>query len=131
MSEELYWLMLTAGVTAIFWMPYAMDWIIQRGPLGAMGNPSASDPARHAWADRAKRAHYNSVENLVTFAPLVIVAHLAGISTTTTILACQIYFWTRLAYYPVYTAGIPVLRTLLFIASNVAQLILLYTLLTA
>jgi len=130
MTNELYWLAMTAGVTALFWMPYATDWIIQRGPMGAMGNPAASDPQRHGWADRAKRAHYNSVENLVAFAPLVLVASIAGISNATTLLACKLYFWARLAYYPVYSAGIPVVRTMLFMTGFVAQMMMFYALLT-
>jgi len=120
---------MTAGITALFWMPYATDWIIQRGPMGAMGNPGKNDPDRRLWADRAKRAHYNSVENLVTFAPLILVLNAAGISTPTTVLAAEFYFWVRLVYYPVYTAGIPVIRTLLFIAGFVAQMMLFYVLL--
>lgn len=129
MTQELYWLILTAGVTALFWLPYATDWIIQRGLMGAMGNPGNSDPARHGWADRAKRAHYNSVENLVTLVPLVLAVHLSGVSSAFTVLAVKIYFWARLAYYPVYAIGIPVIRTLLFITGFVAQMMLLYKLL--
>lgn len=131
MTAELYWLTLTAGVTALFWAPYASDWILQRGPMGAMGNPSAADPARHHWADRAKRAHYNSVENLVAFAPLVLIAQSAGISTTLTVFACKLYFFVRLAYYFVYLAGIPVIRTLLFLTGFAAQMMLCYALLNA
>ncbi len=131
MTPELYWLALTTGVTALFWMPYATDWILQRGPMGAMGNPTPDDPRRHAWADRAKRAHYNTVENLVAFAPLVLIAQAAGVSTATTIFACQLYFWVRLAYYFVYLAGIPVVRTLLFLAGFAAQMLMFHALLSA
>jgi len=131
MTIELYWLTLTCGITALFWMPYTLDWIVQRGPMGAMGNPTKDDPERHLWADRAKRAHYNSVENLVTFVPLVLVMHTIGVSTSMTLFAVKLYFWARLIYYPVYTLGIPVVRTLLFLTGFVAQMILFYALVTA
>jgi uncharacterized MAPEG superfamily protein len=57
-------------------------------------------------------AHANAVENLVLFAPLVLVAHELEISNGTTVAACAVYFWARLAHFIVYTLGIPVLRTL-------------------
>jgi len=131
MSTELYWLALTSGITALFWMPYATDWIIQRGPMGAMDNPTKDDPDRHLWADRAKRAHYNSVENLVAFAPLALIVHAAGISSALTVLAVKLYFWARLAYFPVYAMGIPVVRTLLFMTGFVAQMMLFYAIVAA
>jgi uncharacterized MAPEG superfamily protein len=42
---------------------------------------------------------------------------------------CQLYFWSRLAHAAVYTAGIPVLRTLAFTGGFVAQLALVLALL--
>ena len=59
-------------------------------------------------------AHKNAVENLVVFAPAVLVAHLVGVSSGVTTTAAILYFFARLAHYVVYTAGIPVARTLAF-----------------
>ena len=61
-----------------------------------------------------KAAHYNSVENLVLFATLVLIANAAGISNDTTILVCQVYFWSRLVHLVAYTLAIPWVRTLAF-----------------
>lgn len=68
------------------------------------------------------RAHSNAVENLVIFAPLVLIAAIAGITSSTTIAACQLYFFARLAHYVIYTLGIPFLRTVAFAAGFVAQM---------
>jgi uncharacterized MAPEG superfamily protein len=75
------------------------------------------------------RAQANAVENLVVFAPLVLTAQLAGVHSAATATACMIYFYARLAYAIVYTAGIPVLRTVIFLISFAAQMTLALTLL--
>jgi uncharacterized MAPEG superfamily protein len=83
-----------------------------RGLAGAIGNPSSSDKPQSPWAQRMMAAHDNAVENLVLFAPLVLIANALQISTGTTVAACAVYFWARLAHFVVYALGIPVLRTL-------------------
>jgi uncharacterized MAPEG superfamily protein len=77
------------------------------------------------WAERMKKAHYNSVENLVVFAALVLVAHVAGVSNDTTVMACAVYFWARLVHLVAYTAAIPWVRTLAFFVSWSALVALL------
>lgn len=44
------------------------------------------------WVSRAKKAHYNAIENLIPFAALVIVAHLAGAANEATTAAAIAYF---------------------------------------
>ncbi|HEX7926515.1 MAG TPA: MAPEG family protein, partial [bacterium] len=67
-----------------------------------------------AWAERAKKAHYNAVENLVVFGALVLVASASNKLDNATAMSAMVYFWARLAHYVVYTLGIPWLRTLTF-----------------
>jgi uncharacterized MAPEG superfamily protein len=112
MSKEFFWLMLTIVMTGLMWIPYIVDRAAVRGTAGAMGNPSADDKPQSPWAQRMMAAHANAVENLVLFAPLVLVAHELEISNGTTVAACAVYFWARLAHFIVYTLGIPMLRTL-------------------
>jgi uncharacterized MAPEG superfamily protein len=129
MTKELYWLTLTAAMTAVFWVPYILDRILVRGLMGAMANPSPNDAPQSAWAQRMMNAHTNAVENLVVFAALVLAAKAAGVSTAATVFAAQLYFWARLVHVVVYTAGIPVLRTLSFAGGFVAQVIFVLALL--
>jgi uncharacterized MAPEG superfamily protein len=124
MSKEIFWLVLTVAMTGLFWVPYILDRAVVRGLMGSMANPSPNDKPQSAWAQRAMAAHENAVENLVIFAPLVLVAQALAIATPATALACVLYFWARLAHFVIYTAGIPVLRTLSFVAGFVAQAIL-------
>jgi uncharacterized MAPEG superfamily protein len=68
-------------------------------------------PLLEGWAGRAQRAHRNMLESLAIFAALVLVAQLAGRTNAATALGAQLFFWARVAYAPVYVAGIPWLRT--------------------
>ena len=124
MSTELLWLTLTTLMTALFWVPYILDRIAVRGLAGAMANPSPQDKPQSAWAERAIKAHHNAVENLAVFAALVLTAHLLGISNGLTGAAAVIYFLARLAHFLVFTAGIPVARTLAFAVGWLAQMAL-------
>lgn len=124
MSTELFWLTLTVAMTALFWIPYILDRIAVRGLMGAMDNPRPDAVPQSPWAQRTMAAHTNAVENLVVFAPLVLTAQALGISTGTTVSACIIYFWARLAHFVIYALGIPVLRTLSFAVGFIAQAML-------
>jgi uncharacterized MAPEG superfamily protein len=114
MSREIYWLALTLGLTLLFWVPYVLNRMVVRGIGGTMANPKPADTPLSPWAERAKAAHANAIENLALFAPAALAVHVLGAGDATTAFACALYFFSRLAHFVVYTAGIPVLRTLAF-----------------
>jgi uncharacterized MAPEG superfamily protein len=124
LTPELDVLALVATATLLMWLPYIGARLVTRGPVRAMDNPDPADPPDPAWADRARRAHANAVENLAVFAPLVVILALAGASTPVTVLASKVYLGARLAHYGVYTAGIPVVRTLAFGVGAAATLVI-------
>lgn len=121
-TPELYYMALAALATALMWIPYMLARILTRGPMRTLGNPADPNaPPDPAWAERARRAHTNAVENLAVFAPLVVILALTGASTPATVLASKTYLGARLVHYVVYTAGIPVIRTLAFAAGFAAM----------
>lgn len=124
MTAELMWLTLTVILTGVLWIPYILDRIMVRGLMGAMANPKRGDKPQSAWAQRLYFAQTNAVENLIVFAPLVLILDAEGHSTRGTVIACAAYFWARLAHAIIYTLGIPVLRTLAFAAGFAAQVAL-------
>lgn len=124
MTSELSILLWVTALTAISWVPYILNQLMVRGIADAMGYPDNPKPIAK-WAARAKAAHYNSVENLVVFAALVLIAHAANISSDTTILACQVYFWARVIHYLAYTFAVPWVRTLAFAAGFFCQVTLI------
>lgn len=131
MKPELFWLALTATMTGLFWIPYVLNRAMRRGVPTAFLTPKMEEPSVEAeWAQRAKRAHYNAVENLVVFTALILTAHLTGVSSPTTAFAAALYFWARLGHFVVLTIGIPYVRTVLWTVSWVAEMIIAWQVLS-
>ena len=124
MTRELFWLALTVILTGLLWVPYVLNRIQVRSLSGAMANPSRGDKPLAPWATRLMFAHDNAVENLVIFAPLVLILNAIDYSTQWTALACAVFFWSRVAHILVYTLGLPVFRTLAFTVGFLAQVVL-------
>lgn len=124
LTPELYWLTLTCLLTGLLWVPYILQLIVQLGPVRAIWDPTGAHPHEADWALRAKRAHYNAVENLAVFAPLVLVVTLTGTGTDLTATLAATYFFLRLAHYLIHTAALPVIRTVVFLGGWACQMVL-------
>ena len=124
LTPELYWLTATVALTAVMWVPYVLQLIAQLGLVAAAHDPHHETPPGTRWAQRAKRAHANAVENLAILAPLAITVHVAGAGTSLTATACAVYFLARAGHYIVYVLAVPYLRTLLFAVGVACQAIL-------
>jgi uncharacterized MAPEG superfamily protein len=124
MTRELFWLTLTVIMTGLLWVPYVLNRVTVRGLMGAMANPSRGDKPQSDWATRMMFAHDNAVENLIVFAPLILILNAIDYSSKATVLASAVYFWARLAHLLVYAMGVPVLRTLAFTVGFIAQAVL-------
>ena len=72
------------------------------------------------WGQRANRAHINAVETFAPFAALVLIAHVAGKENGMTAFWAIAFFWLRLIHAIVYLAGLPFIRTLVFVLGFVA-----------
>ncbi|MGD8709810.1 MAG: MAPEG family protein [Ectothiorhodospiraceae bacterium] len=123
MSTELGYLTAVCVFTALMWIPYILNMIGVRGLNDAVGYPENPAPLA-PWAARMKAAHANAVENLIVFAPLVLLTHAVGVSNGATAAACVIYFWARVVHFVVYTFRIPWLRTLAFFVGFLCQMVL-------
>ena len=124
LTPELFWLTLTVILTGLLWIPYILNRSQVRGLGGAMANPTPGAKPHAPWATRLMFAHDNAVENLVIFAPLVLILNAIDYSSKWTVLACAVYFWSRVAHLIVYAIGLPVFRTLAFVVGFVAQAVL-------
>jgi uncharacterized MAPEG superfamily protein len=122
-TPELYSLTLVSAATALMWVPYVVARMTTHGVMRAIGTPGPDYPTDAPWADRARRAHINAIENLAVFAPLVLVGAIIEVSTRATVLSAEIYVAARLAHYVIYVAGIPVIRTFAFLAGACATLV--------
>ncbi len=63
------------------------------------------------------RANLNFLETFPFFAAALLAVVVAHHESPQTALGAQIYFWARVAYFPIYVVGIPYLRTLVFALS--------------
>jgi len=124
LTPELFWLTCTVILTGILWVPYIINRCQIRGLSGAMDNPTRDAKPHAPWATRLMFAHDNAVENLVIFAPLVLILNEIDYSTTWTVYASAVYFWARVAHLIVYTLGLPVFRTIAFTVGFLAQAVL-------
>jgi len=127
----MYWLVLTVMMTALFWLPYILNRMLEMGIGRAIWDPYGDTDTHVAWARRMMQAHYNAVENLVVFGPLVLAIELTGHNSAITALACMVYFFARLVHYLVFTFAIPVLRVLSFLTGFAMQMILALQLLAS
>ncbi len=121
---ELWWLGLMGVVMMVMVLPYVLDRIKTAGLGGALANPQDNKVPPSAWAERMKAAHYNCIENLAVFAPLVVAVVFAGMGDGMTLLAVQAFVIARIIYVIVYTLGIPGVRTLAFLVGWLATLYL-------
>ena len=122
MKSELFYLLLSAILTGVLWIPVVIGYVTSRGPLTPGDYKVAPTKPLPDWVNRANRAHLNAVENLAPFAAVVLVAQAAGISTSVTVACAAVYFYARLVHALVHLAGIGVLmaRTLAFTVAWIA-----------
>ena len=121
LSATLTWLMLctSSGLRIRAFQPGGVD--------RAFGN-RADLPEPTPLAGRADRAAKNMVENLAMFVALVAAVHFAGKASEQATLGANIFFWSRLAFWPCYLAGITHLRTLIWLASILGMAMIAATL---
>ena len=92
LTPELFWLTLTVILTGLLWVPYVLNRFVVRGLFGTLDNPSRDAKPHAPWANRLMFAHDNAVENLIVFAPLVLILSEIDYSTKWTVYACAVYF---------------------------------------
>jgi len=84
-----------------------------------MGNRE-TEPEFPSWIARADRAQKNLLENLIHFAPIVLVAHVAHKNNGVTALASLVYLGARVAHGALYAAGVQGARSLAFLTGLAA-----------
>jgi len=116
MKTELLYLLLTAILTGILWIPVVIGYATSRGPLTPADYKTAPTSALPDWVNRANRAHLNAVENIAPFAAVVLIAQATGFSTALTASCAAVYFYARLVHAVIHISGYGVFmaRTVVF-----------------
>jgi uncharacterized MAPEG superfamily protein len=84
MKTERWYLLLSAILTVVQWVPVVIGYVSSRGPLTPASYRAASTTMLPDWVNRANRAHLNAVENITPFAVVVRIAHATGVSGAVT-----------------------------------------------
>ncbi len=97
-----------------------------RGFVWASGPRDEPGAPLGKFVGRLERAFRNFLETFVFFVAAVLMVEVLGRHSSNSALGAQIFFWARVAYVPAYAAGIPFLRTLLWSASVVGIVMVLW-----
>ena len=92
---------------------------LQRGYRWTASPRDGEAPPLRGVAVRLERALRNFLETFPLFASVVLATQVTGTHNALTGLGAQLYFWARVAYVPLYAAGVPVIRSLVW---NVAAI---------
>ncbi len=129
LSTEITWLCVVTLFTSIMWIPYIINRMAEMGIWSALYNPQPDIRPKAQWAERMMRAHENAVENLVVFAPLVILIEIIQLNSASTAFAVILYFGARVVHFFAFTFAIPLVRVPAFLTGFSAQVILGLTIL--
>jgi len=102
------------------------EWTAEGRAIGLGNRDNLGEPT--ALGGRAERTARNTIEASIFFVPLALVAHAAGLDTEV-LLGAQIAFWARLAYVPIYIAGIKVVRSLVWMVGAAGYILMVIELL--
>lgn len=117
-------LVATALLTLALLIPNVVGMALTPGGL-EWGSGNREKPLEKSpFALRATRAHLNLLESLPVFTALVVAVVLQERSSPETAQACQIFFGLRVVHALVYLAGIPKIRTPIFLGSVLCLLYL-------
>ena len=122
MKNELLYLLLTAILTGVLWIPVVIGYVTSRGPLTPEDYKVAPTAPLPDWVNRANRAHLNAVEGFAPFAAVVLIAQATGVSTPVTVACAAVYFYARVVHAVVHISGFGRLmaRTVVFTIAWVA-----------
>jgi len=127
LSTEIAYLLLAGLLLLVHLCAQAISLTRQ---FGSAYNASARDQQRIATgiAGRAERAFRNYLETFPLFAAMALAVHMTGKADWWSGFGAALYFWARLAYLPLYLAGIPYLRSAIWSLATLGILIIMWRL---
>ena len=105
MKSELLYLLLSAILTGVLWIPVVIGYATSRGVPTPAEYKTAPTSVLPDWVNRANRAHLNAVESFAPFAAVVLIAQATGVSSALTETCAAVYFYARLAHALIHISG--------------------------
>ncbi len=128
MTIELTMLLYSVILLLLLILIPAGESIIRNGVMAQAGSRD-NLPEPSVFNKRATRLKNNMIENMVLFAPVVLLASATGVSTGDTVLGAQIFFFARVVHAVIYLAGLPLIRPLAWMVSLVGIIMIALALL--
>ena len=118
-------------LTIVIFLPFLMSYTAGYFKIKSFGrydnnNPRIQSSQLEGIGARAFAAHKNSWEAVIMFAPVVLMAHLAGANAEQSAMAATGFVIARLVYMLFYLADLALLRSLVFTAGFACCIWLLY-----
>jgi uncharacterized MAPEG superfamily protein len=100
----------------------------QYGRKWNVGPRDAPMPPLQGVAGRLHRALHNFLETFPLFVAAVLIADATNRHGALAVWGAQLYFWARVVYLPIYAAGIPLLRTIVWTIASLGIVMVLLAL---
>lgn len=127
MTMELAYLAAATLLTLLIRVGWMLNKVQVRGLGVVVGYPKESKPLSE-WGHRLWVAHEDAIQSLVTFAVLVIIVQLSGLTGQSTAIAAAVYFWARLLHASAYLFALRWAKTIAYLSAFFSQLWLLWIL---
>ena len=124
MTVELTMLAYSAALLLLLVLIQATAGVLAQGLMPLAGSRDNLPPPKPFQA-RAMRTVDNHREGLTIFAPLVLIAAVAHISDSWTVLGAQLFFYSRALHAVLYLAGVPIVRPLVWTVGLVGTIMVL------
>ena len=118
-------------LTIVIFLPFLMSYTAGYFKFKSFGhydnnNPRIQSSKLEGMGARAFAAHQNSWEAVIMFAPVVLMAHLAGANAEQSATAAVVFVIARLVYMFVYLIDLALIRSLVFTVGMACCVWLLY-----
>ena len=128
MTTELLMLALSVVLGFVHIIASAIATTAQYGSKWNIGARDEQMPPLAPIAGRLQRALQNFLETFPLFAVVVLIADAVNRHTPMAVWGSQLYFVARVLYLPLYVAGIPVARTVVWTAASLGIFMILIAL---
>jgi len=99
--------------------------IIEQGWGATFYGPRDDLPAFNSkYAQRMERANENFKETLPYAVGLLVLVQVLGVANETSAMGAWTYFWSRVAYIPIYYTGVPLVRSGIWVVSIVGLVLI-------
>jgi uncharacterized MAPEG superfamily protein len=125
LSIELKMLLYSAILGIVQLLAAAHFSTLQRGVKWNLSPRDQKTPELTGVAGRLDRAFKNFMETFPFFIAAILMVQITQMQSTSSMIGAHLYFWARLVYVPLYAAGIPGVRTLIWLISFVGLIMVL------